>query len=510
MAPKCWGVLLLCVCLSTLRLSSATIRKYEFVVENWVVDFLRPTVSLKRPADRKTPFSIPEENRKSALLINGAYPGPLIDVFENDTVEVTVANELISDGVSIHWHGIHPIHQPWADGAVGVTQAPIMPGNNFTYRFQAFPVGTHYWHSHMDGMQSAKGIRGPFIVRPKPTGPQAVKNSNSSKRNGVASGISYDDERIMILADEWQNPEVCLKLEGAMAGNDVCSDIDYASVNGQVAWGDLQEFDSRKYPYPLIDVEKGKCYRIRLIMMASNAENFIVTFFGHNATLVSLDGVDVKPILISSINMHIGERADVVLCADQEPGYYPIELLYDYACTLTPGHFIPPGFHPVSSCRFYAFLHYAKQKEIFYGPPKSPEGTGGGANPKATSGIDFDLTNAWIWNATSPIDVEPEPEEPDVRYTVTLGLEGELYQKPRDRPLAKSRWYMDLDGRRLTWTKPTTPLLHTKGGNTCPESSKGVPVLNIPEDAETVEIVINNLSPTAHNIHMHGMRFQVQ
>merc|ERR1712166_361330 len=31
-----------------------------------------------------------------------------------------------------------------------------------------------------------------------------------------------------------------LKLEGAMAGNDVCSDIDYASVNGQVAWGDLQ------------------------------------------------------------------------------------------------------------------------------------------------------------------------------------------------------------------------------------------------------------------------------
>ena len=68
--------------------------------------------------------------------------------------------------------------------------------------------------------------------------------------------------------DEWQNPDVCLKLEGAMAGNDVCSDIEYASVNGQVALGDLQKFD-KKYPYPLVDVEAGKCYRFRYIMMAS-------------------------------------------------------------------------------------------------------------------------------------------------------------------------------------------------------------------------------------------------
>jgi hypothetical protein len=58
---------------------------------------------------------------------------------------------------------------------------------------------------------------------------------------------SYDEERVIVLADEWQNPSVCLKLEGAMAGNDVCSDIDYASVNGQVATGDLQKY-SNKYP----------------------------------------------------------------------------------------------------------------------------------------------------------------------------------------------------------------------------------------------------------------------
>ena len=29
--------------------------------------------------------------------------------------------------------------------------------------FKAWPAGTHYWHSHVDGMQSAKGLRGAFI-----------------------------------------------------------------------------------------------------------------------------------------------------------------------------------------------------------------------------------------------------------------------------------------------------------------------------------------------------------
>merc|ERR1719262_790059 len=108
-------------------------------------------------------------------------------------------------------------------------------------------------------------------------------------------------------------------------------------------------------------------------------------------TLIALDGVPVRPLQISSINLHIGERADVILCANQKPGYYAMELKYDYACALTPGHFIPPGFHAVSSCKFYGFLHYTGQREWpLYGAPTSPKGTGGGAHPKAVSGTDFD------------------------------------------------------------------------------------------------------------------------
>ena len=34
-------------------------------------------------------------------------------------------------------------------------------------------------------------------------------------------------------------------------------------------------------------------------------------------------------------------------------------------------------------------------------------------------------------------------------------------------------------------------------------------VINIPESARTVEIVLNNLSPTAHVVHLHGSKFKV-
>ena len=93
------------------------------------------------------------------------------------------------------------------------------------------------------------------------------------------------------------------------------------------------------------------------------------------------------------------------------------------------------------------------------------------------------------------------PAEPDVSFTVALGLRGPLYSKPEDDPMQHGRWYMDIDGRRHSWEKPLTPALHTK--NKC--GTNGAPILNIPENATTVEIVLNNLSPTAHNIHIHDV-----
>ena len=104
----------LCLCILSSTLSEVV--EYTFDVREWVVDFKRPTVELKSPAERKNPFQVPAEARKGAILINGQYPAPPVEVFLNDTVRITVVNNMISEATSIHWHGVHPFETPWTDG----------------------------------------------------------------------------------------------------------------------------------------------------------------------------------------------------------------------------------------------------------------------------------------------------------------------------------------------------------------------------------------------------------
>jgi hypothetical protein len=98
------------------------------------------------------------------------------------------------------------------------------------------------------------------------------------------------------------------------------------------------------------------------------------------------------------------------------------------------------------------------------------------------------------YGLTEPLEVESEPEEPDVRYVVNLGLNGPTYSQPTDSSMSKGRYYMDVQGSRRSWYSPSSPLYLTKG--TC--GKQDIPVIDVPENAKTVELVINNLSPAAH------------
>jgi FtsP/CotA-like multicopper oxidase with cupredoxin domain len=57
--------------------------------------------------------------------------------------QVVVANNLpsdyplVSEGISIHWHGFSMGGAAWYDGVGYLAQCPIRAGTNFTYRFQA-------------------------------------------------------------------------------------------------------------------------------------------------------------------------------------------------------------------------------------------------------------------------------------------------------------------------------------------------------------------------------------
>ncbi len=94
---------------------------------------------------------------------NGSAPGPTIQVTQGDKVRVILKNEL-PESTSMHWHGFED--QIGFDGMPGISQAPIKPGESFTYNFVIKQEGTYFYHSHM-AMQEMAGMLGAFIMHPK-------------------------------------------------------------------------------------------------------------------------------------------------------------------------------------------------------------------------------------------------------------------------------------------------------------------------------------------------------
>lgn len=78
------------------------------------------------------------------VLINGEFPGPLVECNQGDTIVLEVHNEG-TNATSIHFHGILQNGTNWMDGTVGITSCPIAPGGSFTYRFVAQNSGGTYW-----------------------------------------------------------------------------------------------------------------------------------------------------------------------------------------------------------------------------------------------------------------------------------------------------------------------------------------------------------------------------
>ncbi|WP_235545465.1 multicopper oxidase family protein [Phycicoccus sp. Soil802] len=102
----------------------------------------------------------------TAYTLNGTTPGPTIRAQEGDLVQVTLVNESVPDGTSLHWHGIDVPNAD--DGVAGVTQDAVPIGGRHVYRFRATQVGTYWYHSHqVSHEQVIKGLLGAVVVTPR-------------------------------------------------------------------------------------------------------------------------------------------------------------------------------------------------------------------------------------------------------------------------------------------------------------------------------------------------------
>lgn len=107
----------------------------------------------------------PDGYEREVLLVNGAFPGPLIEANWGDMIVVNVRNNITNpeDGTAIHWHGFLQTETPWEDGAPGISQCPIPPGTSYRYEFLASLYGSTWYHAHYSA-QYAGGIVGPMVI----------------------------------------------------------------------------------------------------------------------------------------------------------------------------------------------------------------------------------------------------------------------------------------------------------------------------------------------------------
>jgi len=128
---------------------------------------LQPTIA----ADGAKEFTITAEVVKwevepgkivDAWTYNGQVPGPWIKVNVGDHVRLKLVNKLGSS-TDVHLHGIHTPNS--FDGVSPYTQQMIMPGEEFTYEFDADEPAVGMYHAHMHGEEAVpNGMFGVFQI----------------------------------------------------------------------------------------------------------------------------------------------------------------------------------------------------------------------------------------------------------------------------------------------------------------------------------------------------------
>ncbi|TKW02103.1 hypothetical protein SEVIR_8G223000v4 [Setaria viridis] len=237
-----------------------------------------------------------------ATVVNGQFPGPAIEVTEGDSVTVHVVNQSPYN-LTIHWHGVKQRLNCWADGVPMITQCPILPNQNFTYRFNvAGQEGTLWWHAHVSFLRAS--VHGALIIRPR--------------RGASSYPFPKPYKEIPIIIGEWWEMDL-LKADWGIKQHVIDAYFNASTINGKL--GDLYSCSGAVEDGYLLDVEPGRTYLLRIINAALFAEYYL-KIAGHKFTVVAADANYVSPYTTDVIAIAPGETVDALLVADADPGRY--------------------------------------------------------------------------------------------------------------------------------------------------------------------------------------------
>jgi CopA family copper-resistance protein len=267
---------------------------------------------------------------RSATLVNGQLPAPLLRWREGDTVTLRVSNSLPVTS-SIHWHGM--IVPADMDGVPGLSFEGIPSGGEYVYRFKVNQHGTYWYHAH-SRFQEQTGLYGPIVIE---------------RRGGER--FPADREYVLLLSD-WTDldPErifATLKKDsgyfnfGKRTVGDLFADVREQGLRSALAerrmWGrmrmdptDIADVSGYAYTYLLNGIAPAGNWtglftpgeRIRLRVINGSAMSiFDVRIPGLKLTVVAADGQDVEPVTVEEFRIGTAETYDVIVEPKDDRAY---------------------------------------------------------------------------------------------------------------------------------------------------------------------------------------------
>ncbi|KAF7966093.1 hypothetical protein HWV62_40182 [Athelia sp. TMB] len=246
---------------------------------------------------------------RRVIGVNGTWPPPPIDISTNDSLVVHATNSL-DQPATLHHHGMFFNSTSWMDGAMGVSQCGIPPGQAFDY---VVPInasgqwGTYWVHAHSNG-QYVDGLRAPVAIHPP------------------AEHYAYDEEFTVVLGD-WYHDEHAVLLNqfvnianpgGAEPVPDAA--LIYFAQNGAYLApiaGSAPGGPTRATGFnanATLPFAPGKTYRLRIV----NTSAFAAFYFwieGHGMTLIEVDGTDIQESPIDVLSITVAQRYSVLVTA---------------------------------------------------------------------------------------------------------------------------------------------------------------------------------------------------
>ncbi|KAJ1034863.1 hypothetical protein NDA18_000471 [Ustilago nuda] len=283
---------------------------------------------------------------KQMRLVNGLYPGPLIEANIGDRIIVHVENKMPVP-TTIHWHGQYQRGSNEMDGSAGITECGIAPGTTFTYNWTVQQSGSYWWHSHY-GPTYADGLFGPLILHGddeefKMTNPNNAAASQAGVvptvtiANGIAVRTDYDQDHIFVVnnayqADSFTVAAIAKSKAGPPGGEQGDEPTpDYGMINGlgfsncglaPNATSCISDPPQGKSAYNFT-VPANKRVRMRVINAGSLA-TFRFSVDGHNMTVIEADGIEVEPVIVQSLNVMVAQRYSVIIETDKPVGAYAV------------------------------------------------------------------------------------------------------------------------------------------------------------------------------------------